>query len=110
MSHATFLPKIQVGHPTVSYHIQHSLIGKQDGEFGFLHVYLPGRHHTFKIKETTFYGHEMRTDPYEMGALVAPTNCGYNSPHDSTCLAHYLLAGLKILRIFIQLLFDVFLK
>ena len=106
-----------VEHPRNGYHIENSLIGKYDGPWdfpwdrpfgsdlgkGFLHAYLPGRHHTFKIKETTFYGHEMRTDPWDrpMGALIAPTNCGYDSPHDSTCLAHYLLVGLTVLNRFL---------
>ena len=56
-----------------------------------LHTFLPGRQHTFKIKGTTFAGHEQLR-----ATLMGPTNCGQaDSVHDSTCLTHFLLVGLN---------------
>ena len=72
----------------VSYHVENSFFAHKNGETGLLHALGPGRHHTFRIKGTTFAGSGQH---WNTGALLAPQHCGLDNPYDSTCLVHYLL-------------------
>ena len=57
-----------------------------------LHALAPGRHHTFRIKDTVFAGSGQH---YNTGALLSPQHCGLDNPNDSTCHVHILLENVN---------------
>ena len=101
----------------VSYHVEDSFFAhkpgifsinssKSDfpGEYGMLHALAPGRHHTFRIKDTVFAGSGQHPN---RGALEAPQHCGVErpdherlkNPNDSTCHVHFLLENVDFTQV-----------